>query len=282
MNLLYCGDGNIEDGLIISILSFLAHTREPLHIYVLTVTLLQAGCAPVTDTCISSLNERAAEKRDGSFVRKIDATEVFAADLPLANMDTRFTPCCMLRLYADEIAEIPDRILYVDNDVVCRRDIGEFYRQDLEGHELAGVLDHYGKWFFRHRPFQMDYLNSGVLLLDMKRIRESGLFSRCRKLCREKKMFMPDQSAINRLADKKIIAGRQYNEQRKLHKDTALQHFTTSFRFFPWLHTLTVKPWQADDLHKKLRIYEYDSILKEYQTIRETLQPCAERVRQAG
>ena len=92
-------------------------------------------------------------------------------------------------------------------------------------------------------------------------------------------MFMPDQSAVNRLADKKVIAGRRYNEQRKLHKDTALQHFTTSFRFFPWLHTLTVKPWQTDALHRKLRIYEYDSILEEYRTIHETLQTNTEIVR---
>ncbi len=279
MNLLYCGDRKIEDGLIISILSFLEHTKEPLHIYVLTVTLPEAGCVPVTDACADSLNDRVSKRGDGSFVKRIDATEIFRADLPLANMDTRFTPCCMLRLYADEIPEIPDRILYVDNDVVCRRDIGEFYGQDLEGHELAGVLDHYGKWFFRQKPFRMDYLNSGVLLLDMKKIRESGLFSRCRRLCRDKKMFMPDQSAVNRLADKKVIAGRRYNEQRKLHKDTALQHFTTSFRFFPWLHTLTVKPWQTDALHRKLRIYEYDSILEEYRTIHETLQTNTEIVR---
>ena len=149
MNLLYCGDRKIEDGLIISILSFLEHTKEPLHIYVLTVTFPEAGCVPVTDACADSLNDRVSKRGDGSFVKRIDATEIFRADLPLANMDTRFTPCCMLRLYADEIPEIPDRILYVDNDVVCRRDIGEFYGQDLEGHELAGVLDHYGKWFFR-------------------------------------------------------------------------------------------------------------------------------------
>ncbi len=36
-------------------------------------------------------------------------------------MKTRFTPCCMLRLFADEILELPDKILYLDNDVICRK-----------------------------------------------------------------------------------------------------------------------------------------------------------------
>ena len=81
-------------------------------------------------------------------------------------------------------------------------------------------------------------------------------------------MFMPDQSAINRLAKEKRIQPRKYNEQRKLREDTVLQHFTTSFRFFPWLHTLTVKPWQIEKMHEKLRLHEYDDILEEYKQIK--------------
>ena len=37
MNLLYCGDANILDGLIISVLSILKNTEKSLHIYVLTM-----------------------------------------------------------------------------------------------------------------------------------------------------------------------------------------------------------------------------------------------------
>ena len=37
MNILYCGDKNIEKGLIISIFSILKHINEELNIYVLTI-----------------------------------------------------------------------------------------------------------------------------------------------------------------------------------------------------------------------------------------------------
>ena len=39
MNILYCGDKNIIDGLIISILSLLKNTNEILNIYVLTASI---------------------------------------------------------------------------------------------------------------------------------------------------------------------------------------------------------------------------------------------------
>ena len=168
----------------------------------------------------------------------------------------------MLRLYADLVPGLPDRLLYLDNDVICRRDFDDFYNMDMTGAEIAGVLDYYGSWFFRRRIFSRDYLNSGVLLLNMPEIRRTGLFSRCRKRCAEKKMFMPDQSALNKLSDKKIILPRIYNEQRKLHDDTIFQHFTTSFRFFPWLHAVSVKPWQVEKMHEVLGIHEYDVLLE--------------------
>ena len=50
-------------------------------------------------------------------------------------------------------------------------------------------------------------------------------------------------------------------------KKTVFQHFTTSFRFFPWLHTITIKPWQVDRVRNELKIREYDDIFEEYAKI---------------
>ncbi len=271
MNILYCGDRNIEDGLIISVLSLLKNVSEELDIYVLTMSFAtsEKEFLPVRKETISFLDGYIKEKNERNKICLIDITEEFKKEIPVINIDTRFTPYCMLRLFADKVEQIPKKILYLDNDVVCRKDCSEFYHQAIEGHELAGVLDYYGKWFFRRRLLHMDYLNSCVLLLNLDEIRRTGLFERCRERCINKKMFMPDQSAINKLSVSKKICRRKYNEQRRLKKNTVLQHFTTSFRFFPWLHTITVKPWQIADVHEKLKIREYDDILNEYADIKE-------------
>ena len=274
MNILYCGDKNIADGMIISVLSLLEHNAEPLNIYILTAGVqtesrrFEAMPAGFAEFLGREVGKRSME----SSVHLIDITGLFNEQKPAANMETRFTPCCMLRLYADLVEELPDKMLYLDNDVICRADISGLYHRDMAGCEVSGVPDHYGRWFFRNNIFRMDYLNSGVLLLDLGLIRQTGLFEKCRRRCQEKKMFMPDQSAINKLAQKKDILPRRFNEQRKLHSDTVFQHFTTSFRFFPWFHTVSVKPWNIEGMHQTLRLHEYDELLEQYIKLKDEIE----------
>lgn len=280
MNILYCGDENIENGLIISILSILKNVKDELHIYVLTMDIKneEKSFNGISNSTINVLNERVKVANKENFVKKIDITELFNNELPIKNMQTRFTPYCMLRLFIDKIPEIEDRILYLDTDVVARKDFSEFYQQDISKYELVGILDHYGKWFFKKNVFKFDYINSGVLLLNIDRIRETKLFENCRKMCKNKEMFMPDQSAINKLAIAKKLVPRKYNEQKKLRKETVLQHFTTSFRFFPWFHTLTIKPWNIDRVRRELKINEYDDIFEEYEIIKQNIKLVKEEI----
>ena len=82
---------------------------------------------------------------------------------------------------------------------------------------------------------------------------------------------MPDQSAISKLSEHKKICDRRFNEQRKLRQDTVCQHFTTSFRVFPIFHKVSVKPWETDRMHSVLKLIEYDDLLEEYLSIKESL-----------
>ena len=270
MNILFCGDRNVQDGLLIAVLSLLENTQEHLDIYVLTLDMSMNGriYSPIEQTFVDYLNETvSAQYDDRLYTKLIDTTDLFKDETPDANLSTRFTPCCMLRLFADKIDEIPDRILYLDTDVICRRDFGDFYYQNMDGVEIAGVLDYYGSWFFRKNIFKRDYLNSGVLLMNMCELRKTGLLSSCRHMCTTKQMFMPDQSALNKLSEIK------YNDQRRLHSDTVFQHFTTHFRFFPYVRTETVKPWQTEEVTTILHIpeSEYGALFAKYYDIKESM-----------
>ena len=276
MNILFCGDRNVQDGLLIAVLSLLENTQEHLDIYVLTLDMSMNGriYSPIEQTFVDYLNETvSAQYDDRLYTKLIDTTDLFKDETPDANLSTRFTPCCMLRLFADKIDEIPDRILYLDTDVICRRDFGDFYYQNMDGVEIAGVLDYYGSWFFRKNIFKRDYLNSGVLLMNMCELRKTGLLSSCRHMCTTKQMFMPDQSALNKLSVSKRICERKYNYQRRLHSDTVFQHFTTHFKFFPYVRTETVKPWQTEEVTTILHIpeSEYGALFAKYYDIKESM-----------
>ncbi len=270
MNILYCGDSNIAEGVILSVMSLKKNVKEPLNIYILTahVTVKGKQVQALSSQFALDLEQYLKETDKQSSVWLSDITGLFEKELPLANMGTRFTPCCMLRLFADCIEELPDRLLYLDNDVLCRTDCSEFYHQELDRYELCGVPDYYGRWIYKKsilKFYKLDYLNSGVLLLNLKKIRETGLFKKCREICTSKEMLLPDQAALNKLVMYKKVFPRKYNEQHKLRKDTVLQHFTTRFRFFPKFRTVTVKPWDIDRVHEVLKITEYDTLFAEYQ-----------------
>jgi len=268
MNILFCVDKNVCDGIFLSTLSILKNTNEKLNIYILTASTGSHSAIP--QDFAHKLQASIDETHAGSEIILLDISDIFNKYLPTANMGTRFTPLCMLRLFADMLPEIPDRILYLDTDVLCRKDFKDFYYLDISNVEIAGVPDRYGKWFFGN-IFLHDYFNSGVLLMNMSNIRKSGLFEKCRCMCRDKKMFMPDQSALNKLCKKKIICDRRYNEQRKLRPDTVFQHFTTSFRFIPYFHSVSVKPWNIKGMHESLKLHEYDELFDEYLKIKENI-----------
>jgi len=251
MNILYCGDKNIERGLLISVLSLLKHCNETLKIFVLTMEregyesmngspvverlnvilkksgngfctrnlaelgsvsdLVETGDVSDLAGSVDSKNDvdlGDTEESNESFIKVIDITKQFNNNPPTANMHTFFTPYSMLRLYAD-LAELPDKILYLDNDVVCHGDFAELYNIDMTDFDIAGVRDRYGKNFYG-----INYLNSGVLLMNLKRIRENGALEKCRKLNAKVTRMLPDQAVLNRYCEKKVL-NRKFNEQDK-------------------------------------------------------------------
>lgn len=260
MNLLYCGDRNVSRGIYLSLMSILKHTDKKLNVFILTASVNSHKA--IKEDFAEILRKKITQKNAENSVTLLDISYLFCSYLPKANMNTRFTPLCMLRLFADKVKEIPDKILYLDADVMCKNDFSKLYDTDMSDTEIIGVPDRYGKWFFGN-ILRHDYLNSGVLLMNMQKIRESGLFEKCRNMCKNKKMFMPDQSALNKLAIKRK-APKNYNEQGSIKDKTVFKHFTTYFEFFPYFKAITIKPWDEEKLHTKLRIFEFDDILDEY------------------
>lgn len=273
MNILYCGDKGIARGVLVSILSLVKNNSEPLNIYIMTINY--EDTVAFTEKSAKFLDQLVKEKNAKSFVRLIDATEVFVKNLPSKNMGSYFTPCSMLRLYADRVPELAklDRILYLDYDVVCRKDISEFYNTNLDGIEAAGVLDIYGKNFYHyHGIFNFDYMNSGVMLFNMSECIKTGMFEKAVKLCMQRWMMLADQAALNKSITRRRLMPRKYNEQgERPREDTVLHHFSNNFKFLPYFRVQKVKPFEVEKIHNVLKITEYDDILKEYEKLKDNL-----------
>ena len=287
MNILYCGDQGIKRGVLVSILSLLKHNTEPLHIYIMTINYEDTQAFPqksakILDKIVklqnplSLVDDKIPKKNThpDNFVKLIDATDIFIKNLPKKNMGSYFTPCSMLRLYADQVPELAklNRLLYLDYDVVCRKNISDFYHTDLTGIEAAGVLDIYGKYFYHYHGLKQDYMNSGVMLFNMPECIKSHMFEKTVKKCQERWMMLADQAALNKAITHRKLMPRKYNEQAERPKqDTVLHHFSNNFKFWPYFHVQKVKPFEVDKIHNILKITEYDDLLNTYQKLEREL-----------
>lgn len=104
MNILYCGDKPMQKGILLSSMSLIKNVNEPLNIYILTVDYREKGInyKPVDKAFAKYLKEKLNKSDIKVNIFLVDVTRYFVEELPEANMQSRFTACCMLRLFADK------------------------------------------------------------------------------------------------------------------------------------------------------------------------------------
>lgn len=263
INILFCGNDMVFDGILTCSLSILKRSRtdEPINFYVFTmdVSHLRADYVPISDKRIEFLSDVIKKYNPDNLVTKIDVTDLYMREFDgCPNEGAYCSPYTLIRLFAD-LVPMPDKVLYLDADLLFNRDIHLLYDLNVEGYEYFAARDHYGK-----RLISPNYINAGVLLFNMKMIRETGLLSKARELIKKKKLTFADQSAIIRSTTKKKVISQRFNDQKALHKKTVIRHFSKRLFWLPYPHTANIKQWNVNRVHKVFKYYKFDDILYEY------------------
>ncbi|WP_075717840.1 glycosyltransferase [Roseburia sp. 499] len=264
INILFSGNAGVFDGILTCMLSIFKRTdtKEPFRFFVYTmdVTRIKPEYQAISDRQIAFLNEIAQEYNLENKVIKVDVKELYEREFGgCPNEQAYCSPYTLLRLFADIVEGMPDKLLYLDVDILFNRDITLLYEIDVSGYEYAAARDHYGKYLLNP-----NYINAGVLLFNMEKIRETGLLEKSRKLIKEKKLTFADQSAVYRSTTKKKMLPQRFNDQKFLHKHTVVRHFSKRLFYLPYPHTANVKQWKVSDIHRIFRYYVFDDILFEY------------------
>lgn len=263
VNILLCGNSKVFDGALTQLISMTNRTSESIHCYLMTMDLTRVNedFTSITDEQVDFLRKIVKKKNPQNQITKMDVTDLYEKEFGgCVNEGAYCTPYTLLRLFADLLPELPDKLLYLDIDIMIADDIRKLYQIDVTEYEFAAVKEKYGCWLIRP-----DYFNAGMLLFNMKKIRETGLLEKSRNLIRTKKMLFADQSAIFKATTKKRLISRIYNEQSKFdRKNTVVCHFCKRLMFLPYPHTENYKQWQVDEIHKYLKCYTFDADLKEY------------------
>ncbi len=261
----YCGNNKIFGGIFMSVLSIIKHTDTALDIILLSMDLSEKDerFVPFSEEQRLLMEKTVKEKNPDSRVRIIDVTSLQHKYFDGGrNQKNNYTPYASIRLFLD-LLDVPDKIVYLDADVMCCARIDEYYDTDIENYEFAATLDIVGHHFFPGK-----YCNSGTLLLNIPYIRKTGLFEKARERVRSRTMLMPDQSAINFLATAKLVLPYRFNEQREIKQDTVFKHFCMGYKWHgPILMRYNIKQWQRDKLYKEFDMHEFDDIFEMYDHI---------------
>ncbi len=264
IHVLFAGNDKVFDGILTCVLSILRRTgtEEPFHfiLFTMDVSHIKPAYVPISEKQAAFLEAVIQAYNPDNRVQLVDVTALYMKEFAgCPNESAYCSPYTLIRLFADLVGGMPDKLLYLDADILFNRDIRLLYDVDIEGYEYAAARDHYGKYLLNP-----NYINAGVLLLNLAEMRRTGILEKARKLIRTKKLTFADQSALIRSTTRKKMLPQRFNDQKFLHKHTVVRHFSKRLFWLPYPHTDNVKQWQVSRVHKVFGYYCFDDILYEY------------------
>ncbi|NLK96100.1 MAG: glycosyltransferase family 8 protein [Clostridiales bacterium] len=149
------------------------------------------------------------------FLKELDFSwiKISNESLKEAPVSDRYPKEMYYRLFAYKyLPKDIDKILYLDPDIIVLRSLKELYSLQLEDNFYAAA-SHIRKPLRKMNEIRLgaknlhNYVNSGVMLINLKALREENPEKEIYSFIEEKKnlLFLPDQDVINGLFSDKIV-----------------------------------------------------------------------------
>ncbi len=103
------------------------------------------------------------------------------------------TKSAIIKFFIPDILSDLDKVLYLDCDIIVQKDLSELYNTDLNRKYAAVVKDTVSL------SVGKDYFNSGVMLLNLKKMREDDIPQKLLNQKLSQDTFYMDQDALNEI-----------------------------------------------------------------------------------
>lgn len=211
---------------------------------------------------------------------KVISVKTEDSSLSGAPISDRYPKEMYYRIFAAKyLPENVDRILYLDPDLIVRKNLDELYDIDLDGYYYAAAT-HIRKFIHKINEKRLDlapqspYINSGVMMINLALLRKEQDFKTVFDYIEghKKKLLLPDQDVLSAVYGEKIkpIDSFRFNMTERLYflyragkekinldyveKNSAIIHYCGKN-----------KPWK-DDYRGKLKKY-YTAALEQTRAI---------------
>ncbi len=213
-------------------------------------------------------------ERPGFRIDFIDISEPLAAIKSRFKNVYHFSLASYYRLFIASLFPEYDKVIYLDCDLVVLGDISELFSVELGDNILGAAPEEFVQntdvfRAYAEKALGLDpdgYVNSGVLLMNLKEFRKNRIEAKFTKLIKEYDFDLldPDQAYLNYLCRGKIhVLPNGWNKEPMpiaLEGEKNIVHYA-----------LYKKPWQYSDVIDGEYFWHYAESSPFYETIRERL-----------
>lgn len=235
-------DDNYIPYLDVAISSLIANASKE---YRYTIIVLNTGLQP------ENINKVKANERDGFMIEFIDISEKLEHIKSYFKNVYHFSIVTYYRLFIASLFPQYDKIVYLDCDLVVLGDISTLYMTDLGDNILGAAPEQFVQNTAEFRDYASialgvdpdDYVNAGVLVINLKAFRENHIEDQFVKLITDYDFDLldPDQAYLNYLCRDKIHT--LPNGWNKEPMPLACEGEKNIIHY-----ALYKKPWQYDDV----------------------------------
>lgn len=159
---------------------------------------------------------------------------------------THLSSIVFARLFIPEFLKNEDRAIYLDCDIVVLKPLEELYEMDLNGKSIGVILD--GKKDQKSSLQRLNlssdrtYFNAGVMVMDLKSLRENGKFLKTIDYCLnpDRELQLNEQDALNIMFENDYMINDviwnythgNSEENNCLESEIGIVHFTGDIK--PW------------------------------------------------
>lgn len=184
-----------------------------------------------------------------------------------------FTLTIYFRLFIADIFPEYDKGIYIDSDIVVPGDISELYNHELNDNFIGASTDNSIQGIPELTKYveeavgvnRLEYINSGVLLMNLKKMRENEFSQKFLNLLNTYHFdsIAPDQDYLNAMCNKKIL---YLNEEWDAMPNEGKEKLTNPKLIH---YNLFQKPWCYDDIQYEDVFWKYAKKTDYYKEIME-------------
>lgn len=168
------------------------------------------------------------------------------------------TPTSIYKFFIPNILSKEDKVLFLDGDIIVTSDLCELYNTPFENNYICGVRDSIGLFNKKYCDGNYTYINSGVMLMDLKKMRQDNIPNQLIEYRKTGYNKFMDQDAFNYVLKGKIKQiSFKYNTQLNVLSTALMLNKGYNVKNFINYWQIKENPKTIDDIFNNANILHY-------------------------